>query len=326
VLVGTTGGLFESSDLGRTFQRTLPEVVVNSIMFDPKNPQVVLIATEADGILRSTDGGVTFRDSSSGLSEARVSAVARTAAGRVILARAADGKSGGLWDLNVDTGIATRMAHQVSATVMSLAARGERIFAGTPDGLFVAATDGKAFERVLPTPIRGLAVTSTGLVAAATMAGVYSSKDGSARWERMGTQTKRVDSIQEAYLPETGQLSLAIEAGGYFLIWTGQDWVMKGNLVRGDQKLAGGFGRQKVTIEPRFVPVGLSLDPGNGFLVFRPRSNPPGAVFLAPPEGGLAISGWSGDPATRDGLLVGTIGRGLFRYVPPQPERVEAAP
>lgn len=325
VLVGTTGGLFETRDLGRTFVRLVPEIVVNAIVFDAKNPQNVLVATEADGVLRSTDGGITFRDSSSGLAEARVSAVARTSKGRIVFARAADGKSGGLWELNTETGVAARVAHQLAASVLALSARGEKVFAGTPDGLFASEAEGRPFERVLPTAIRGLVTTSSGVVAAGTISGVFSSRDG-VRWERMGTLTERVDSIQEAFLLESGQLSLAIESGGYVHIWDGKDWAIKGNIVKGDQKLSGGFGRRSAALVPRFLPVGLSVDQGNGFLVYRPRKNPPDALFLAPPEGGLAISGWSGDPSSRDGLLVSTIGRGLFRYLPPADDRLEAAP
>lgn len=326
VLVGTTGGLFESRDLGRTFVRLVPEVVVNAIVFDPRTPQNVLIATEADGILRSTDGGSTFRDSSAGLSEARVSAVVRTPRGRIVLARAADGKSGGLWELNSETGVASRIPSQTPASVVALAAKGDRLYAGTPDGLFVSSGEGAPFTLVLPYAVRGLVTTSAGLVVAATASGVFSSRDG-AGFSRMGTLTQRVDSIQEAYLLESNQLSLAAEAGGYVQIWDGVDWRIKGNIVKGDQKLAGGFGKRPASVlVPRFLPVGLSVDQGNGFLVFRPRQNPPDAVFLAPPEGGLSISGWSGDPASREGLFVSTIGRGLFRYLPPSPARLEAAP
>ena len=95
LLAGTTGGLFESRDRGKSFRRISADVVVTALVFDPRDPSRLLVGTEAEGILRSEDGGLTLGESNRGLSEARVSAVAVLPSGRVVVARAGDGKSGG---------------------------------------------------------------------------------------------------------------------------------------------------------------------------------------------------------------------------------------
>ncbi len=320
VLVGTTGGLFETRNLGKNFDLLVPDIVVNGILFDPKNPAIVILATEAEGILRSTDGGITFRPASSGISEARVSAVTRTQSGRTVLARAADGKSGGLWELDTRSGEATRLANHPVSTVLSLTSLEEQLFAGTPDGLFSAQTADAPFRRVLSPAVRGLLSTRDGLIVAATVNGVYSSRDRGSRWERMGTVTIPVESIQEVFLPEINKISLTAEIQGLPYFWDGKDWTLRRGLPRPDpsrlQKLQGGFGRTPVTlVRPKALMLGLSIDPENGFLVFRKDSRPEEAVFLVPPESGLTISGWTGDPHSNDGLLLATIGRGVFRYV-----------
>ena len=195
VLAGTTGGLFESLDEGRSFRRISRDTtVVNGLLFDPSNPAVLLVATEAEGILRSEDGGVTLVESNAGLSEARVPAVAVTASGAVVVARAADGGSGGLWALEPATGKAERLAASPAATVRALLSSGDRLLAGTPDGLWLARAPGQPFGRVLDVPVLGLAA-GAGRLFAATDAGAFESRDGGSSWARVGTLKTRVDAV-----------------------------------------------------------------------------------------------------------------------------------
>ena len=73
VYAGTTEGLYKTTDGGKTFQRiTGPDVIINDVFVDPKNPDRVLLATDRSGVLASGDGGVSFKDSNHGFSARKV--------------------------------------------------------------------------------------------------------------------------------------------------------------------------------------------------------------------------------------------------------------
>ena len=333
ILVGTTGGLFESTAAPRIFHRLGREVVVNALAFDPHDPRVLLVGTEADGVLRSEDGGASTLPANDGLAEARVSSVAATAKGTVVMSRAADGPSGGLWSLDPATGEAAKLASP-PATVLALAASGERIVAGTPDGVFVAERPGEPFTLALARAARGFAQDPGGLLLAATDGGVFGSADGGRRWGRAGTLTARVEHVKRARFTGVGAgTTFAIESGGRTLWWDGRDWVFQPVRYSPGGKLGGGFGRPPVTLRWTPDPIGVELDAARALLVYRPEQEDGQGVFLALPEAGLSVGGWAGDPRSKQGLFLATLGRGLFRFVPgPPPEAAalslpdEAAP
>ncbi len=76
VYAGTTEGLYKTTDEGRTFQRmTGPDVIVNDVFVDPRNPNHVLLATDRGGVLTSTDAAVSFKESNRGFSARKVEAL-----------------------------------------------------------------------------------------------------------------------------------------------------------------------------------------------------------------------------------------------------------
>ena len=76
VYAGTTEGLYKTEDGGEHWTRTTgPDVIVNDVYIDPRNPKHVLLATDRSGILASEDGGVGFQDSNTGFSQRQVSAL-----------------------------------------------------------------------------------------------------------------------------------------------------------------------------------------------------------------------------------------------------------
>ena len=83
-----------------------------------------------------------------GLAEARVSAVALRPSGRVVVARAADGRSGGLWEVDPASGEALRLAATPPSTVLALAPAGAGLLAATPDGIFRQDAEGAPFQKV----------------------------------------------------------------------------------------------------------------------------------------------------------------------------------
>jgi photosystem II stability/assembly factor-like uncharacterized protein len=315
VLVGTTGGVFESRDRGKSFRRLSPDLVVNALVFDPHEPSRLLVATEAEGILRSEDGGVTLAESNRGLAEARVSAVALRASGRVVVARAADGRSGGLWEVDPLSGEASRLAALPPATILALASAGPALLAGTPEGVYRQDAPEAPFHRTLALGARAFAQDGEGRTLAATNAGVFESRDAGRTWARLGALKSRVEDVRRARLDDAGLKTWSADSEGATLWWDGREWVRR-PLPAGGRSLSGGFGRPRAV--PRFAPepIGVVVDAEQPVLLFRPDDAAGGSLALALPEAGLRVSGWAGDPRRSGGLYLATMGRGLFRFVP----------
>jgi photosystem II stability/assembly factor-like uncharacterized protein len=76
VYAGTTEGLYKTMDDGVNWSRiTGPDVIINDIYVDPKNPQHVLLATDRSGVLLSNDAGATFAASNEGFSQRQVASI-----------------------------------------------------------------------------------------------------------------------------------------------------------------------------------------------------------------------------------------------------------
>ena len=76
VYAGTTEGLYKTVDGGKTFKRmTGPDVIVNDVFVDPRNPEHVLLATDRSGVLSSNDGGASFLAANEGFSGREVEAL-----------------------------------------------------------------------------------------------------------------------------------------------------------------------------------------------------------------------------------------------------------
>jgi photosystem II stability/assembly factor-like uncharacterized protein len=76
VYAGTTEGLYKTTDGGDNWTRTTgPDVIVNDVYVDPRNPKHVLLATDRGGVLASEDGGQGFQASNTGFSQRQVAAL-----------------------------------------------------------------------------------------------------------------------------------------------------------------------------------------------------------------------------------------------------------
>ena len=76
VYAGTTEGLWKTTDAGRSWTRvTSPNVIVNDVLIDARNPARVLLGTDRAGVLASDDGGQTFVASNRGFAHRQVSSV-----------------------------------------------------------------------------------------------------------------------------------------------------------------------------------------------------------------------------------------------------------
>lgn len=78
VYAGTTEGLYRTSSAGTNWTRlTGPDVIINDVYVDPKNPKHVLLATDRSGVLMSNDQAITFAASNQGFSQRQVAALAK---------------------------------------------------------------------------------------------------------------------------------------------------------------------------------------------------------------------------------------------------------
>jgi len=76
VYAGTTEGLYKTQDGGENWSRTTPpDVIVNDVYVDPRDPKHVLLATDRSGVLASEDAGNAFQDSNTGFSQRQVAAL-----------------------------------------------------------------------------------------------------------------------------------------------------------------------------------------------------------------------------------------------------------
>ena len=76
VCLGTTEGLWKTTDLGKSWKRVSnPEVVVNDVFIDPRDSNHVLIATDRSGVMASTNGAATLETSNYGYAHRYISAL-----------------------------------------------------------------------------------------------------------------------------------------------------------------------------------------------------------------------------------------------------------
>lgn len=69
VYAGTTGGLWKTLDFGASWSLvSSPDLVVNDVLIDPRNPDRVLLATDSLGVLISNDGFAHYAASNRGFS------------------------------------------------------------------------------------------------------------------------------------------------------------------------------------------------------------------------------------------------------------------
>lgn len=77
LLAGTVAGVHVSTDGGKTWKRTGdPALALHGIYWHPKRPERIFFATEGSGVWISPDFATTFRPSSEGMTNTRVSALA----------------------------------------------------------------------------------------------------------------------------------------------------------------------------------------------------------------------------------------------------------
>jgi photosystem II stability/assembly factor-like uncharacterized protein len=142
VYAGTTEGLYKTLDGGTNWKRmTGPDVIINDVYVDPKNPQHVLLATDRSGVLESDDAGASFKASNTGFSQRQVATLlVDHKSPQTIYAGVVNDKIYGGVFVSQDEG-ATWMQQ-------SEGLQGRDVFtlSQSPDGVIVAGTNGGIFR------------------------------------------------------------------------------------------------------------------------------------------------------------------------------------
>jgi photosystem II stability/assembly factor-like uncharacterized protein len=138
---GTTGGLWKTFDGGTTWELySAPDIMVNDVLIDPRQPERVLLATDRGGVLSSDDGFDHYVTSNHGFSHRVVGGVVvdRKDPHRLYVGVVNDKDRGGFF-LSEDGGQSWRQSNRGldERDILSLQQDdGGVIFAGTNHGVF----------------------------------------------------------------------------------------------------------------------------------------------------------------------------------------------
>jgi photosystem II stability/assembly factor-like uncharacterized protein len=145
IYVGTTDGIFRSSDRGKTWIGIGQDIVDQAVHSINLVSQNVFAATEGLGVLRSTNGGEQWEAANDGVKN------------KYILSIAIDGSrvfagttNGGIY-MSENAGAGWLDVHEglpKDVNVFSLAVVGHVVYAGTQRGIFTASSDNLKWSKI----------------------------------------------------------------------------------------------------------------------------------------------------------------------------------
>ena len=244
VFAGTTLGLFKSPDGGRTWLHLNTEQV-NWMVFDPQDPQVLYLATEYAGILKSADSGKTFAAMNRGFVNHSLTQI--TGSGdRLYASSIYEGRHGGVFQ-SIDGGLDwTLRANEEALSgrnlngLVAVPLKRDLLFASSQNEVLKSVDGGKTWARLMVQPklIRGRAAQHFGpiriqslrvvqldkpVLFAGTQSGLLRSLDTGASWERVfgnGMAGNGIAGVpvQAIYSPARGASRVAVRtASGLFV-------------------------------------------------------------------------------------------------------------
>ncbi len=144
IYAGTTVGLFVSHNAGSSWKKLISDVVINTVATDPADNRVILVGADDAGVLKSTDGGLTFHPANSGFVHRQVVAVTSDShhQDHYYASVSSDGSYGGFF-FSHDRGITWEPFNEgleniLRADLKTILPAGltQRVYIGTQQGIF----------------------------------------------------------------------------------------------------------------------------------------------------------------------------------------------
>jgi len=256
VYAGTTEGLWRTTNAGTTWTRISPAYfVVNDVMIDPRNPQMVYVATDRTGVMISHDGGSTFSASNRGFSHRQVTNVVadKNDSNRLYVAMINNREFGGVF-MSADggsnwtafnSGLGTRDIFSLDQSDSGV------LVAGTNQGVFALEKNSATWKPI-----------STTLTEKVTTVPVKTAKKGAPKTAEKRTWVKGEISGRVAQVNTSGaQWFAATTQGLYRSLDQGKSWT--GGPVLGHKELVSVDAIGETVLAASTSHAMLSKDGGN---------------------------------------------------------------
>ena len=363
VYAGSVAGLYRSDDNGKSWYVVSDEnLVVNSVVLHPQRPQRIVLGIEGDGVYVSNDRGKTFQRASDGLHNLRITTLAPDPfeKNRVYAAVAFGGTASGIYRSD-DAGKTWARASrtplpEVLSMDITIEADAEvKFIAGTEKGFFWS-NDAEEWTQAEPSsfPIRVEKVLrfNRQRAFAATVEGVFTSRDGGKTWYRLAGAKQRAVDITIGSLAGKKALYALTSAG--VDVFDGEKWnaiadapargrtiALRNDLVfiAGMQGVKAGTIDASLHWQPVEAPDAqyASVHGGGKSLFLTSRQQREILVGstgdadwsqLMLPTRNTEVTSMVADPFILDRYYVATMGEGVYvyegkmtRYVPPPAEK-----
>ncbi|MBI2821548.1 MAG: hypothetical protein HYX74_04935 [Acidobacteria bacterium] len=251
LFAGTTQGLFLSENAGASWKRiTSPDLTINAVAVNPRNPSQMYLGTDDAGILKSDDGGRRFLQSNFGFAHRQVAQLVSDPREqrRLYVSVLFDRTYGGLF-ISGDGGTTWRQSNRgipVAETEIYTilpASTGGNMYLGTSGGIYLSrdrgenwtklaiAAKSEAASRLLQSEIFQLQFLSVQeqQIGAATSNGLYVGDLITGKWTRV--LLPRYNGKVSALIADLAENSLfaATDLGVFTSRDGGKSWMLRGD-------------------------------------------------------------------------------------------------
>ncbi|HVS30172.1 MAG TPA: hypothetical protein VMS98_01840 [Thermoanaerobaculia bacterium] len=230
---GSVAGLYRSDNRGKNWYPVSSEdLVINSVVLHPEQPDRVILGIEGDGVYVSHDRAATFTRSSTGLHNLRISTlIADPNVKNRVYASVSFGGASGIYKSDDagktwDRSSVTKLPDVLSLAISTEQGAEVRLLAGTDKGFFWS-TDGMEWTQAPPSDfairVDKVVRLNATRAFAATSEGVFTTRDSGKNWYRLAGADNRAADIAVGEFNGRPAL-LALTATG-LSVFDGEQWM-----------------------------------------------------------------------------------------------------